>query len=152
MDNYISVTATEHLWTACVRQWLPDPAENSTYRMPSDLTFPGIPIMYLRSLSFFKSHPPCTTSFLWHDRMHKHLWIPSSWAGTITVRCIHPRPLALAGRGEAAISKDVSRPVVLGKRPNQPAPYALWTSWCIFLDSAPRSQLFNISCVTTRHA
>lgn len=41
----------------------------------------------------------------------------------ITVPCIHPRPLVLAGWEGAAISKDISRLVVLGKRLSQLTPF-----------------------------
>lgn len=41
----------------------------------------------------------------------------------ITVPRIHPRPLVLAGREGDAISKDISRLVVLGKSPSHLTPF-----------------------------
>lgn len=62
-----------HLWTACVRQLLPDLAQDSVYVVACDLTFLGIPVVYLKSLTFLKSSPPSTISFSWDKKMHKHL-------------------------------------------------------------------------------
>lgn len=43
----------EHLQSTSVGQLLPDLVENSTYVVPCNLTLPGIPVMYLRSLVIF---------------------------------------------------------------------------------------------------
>lgn len=114
-----------YLWTASVRQ-LPALAENWIYMVPCDLTFLDLPVMYLRSQSFF--------FFLCLSTKYNHFYSMTSClsicevnflqlkADTIIVPQIYPRPLVLAGREGDATSKDTSRLVV-----RVPANLLLWS-------------------------
>lgn len=126
------VDICRHLWTACVRQLLPGLRTCTGLSLCGGL-WPYISWHTCRVPEESDIFKILSTEYHFifmgqEDAQASVKWIPPSWADSIIVPCLQPRPLALA-----AISKDVSRPVELGKSPNQPAPLTLGHAGTFFL-------------------